>query len=77
MECLSQKFIAAMRRLLDSRRLLVAAIAQRGAGFIAEAKGANDVELWELTHANRKELPERALAWLQSAGGFARHGTGS
>ncbi len=67
MECLSQRFIAAMRALLESRTLVVATIAQRGSSFIAEAKQTNGAELWEVTHANRDALPERAVAWLRAA----------
>jgi nucleoside-triphosphatase len=64
MECLSERFIAAMRRLLDSRRTLVATVAQRGGGFIAEVKRRSGVTLWEVTHTNRDALPAEALAWV-------------
>lgn len=69
MECYSQHFIAAMRRLLASHRLVVATIALRGSGFIAEVKQRTDVEQWEVTLKNREELSERALAWLRAARG--------
>jgi nucleoside-triphosphatase len=67
MESLSQRFIAAMRELLNSRALVLATIAQRGGGFIEKAKQTKDAELWEVTRANRDELPERVLAWLRAA----------
>ncbi len=67
MECLSQRFIAAMRALLESRTLVVATIAQRGGGFIAEAKQTKGAELWEVTHGNRDALADRAAAWLRAA----------
>ena len=67
MECCSQRFESAMRRLLNSRALLVAAIARKGGGLIAEAKEAQGVELWELTRANRDELPDHVTAWLRAA----------
>lgn len=70
MECYSQRFIAAVRRLLTSRCLVVATIALHGGGFIAEAKQRTDVEQWEVTLKNREELPKRALAWLRSARGL-------
>ena len=76
MECLSQRFIGAMQELLNSRTLVVAAIAQRGGGLIAEAKQRKDTELWEVTRANRDELPERALAWLQALRRSLRTGRG-
>ena len=64
MECLSPGFVAAMRALLDSPRLVVATIGQRGGGFIAEVKARPDTELWEVTLASRDGLPPRVLAWL-------------
>ena len=67
MESLSQRFIAAMRELLNSRPLVLATIAQRGGGFIEKAKQAKGAELLEVTRANRDELPERVLAWLRAA----------
>jgi len=65
MECLSEKFVTAMRGLLGSRKTVVAAIAQKGGGFIAEVKQRTDVELWRVTRANREELPQQVLAWLR------------
>lgn len=66
MECLSQRFVGAMRKLLTSQSLVVATIALRGGGFIAEVKQRAGVEQWEVTLKNREELPERALAWLRA-----------
>jgi len=77
MECLSQRFIAAIQELLNSRTLVVATIAQRGGGLIAEAKQRKDIELWEVTRANRDELPGRALTWLQALRGSLRTRRGS
>jgi nucleoside-triphosphatase len=76
MECLSQRFIAALRELLNSRALVLATIAQRGGGFIEKAKQTKDAELWEVTRANRDELPERVLAWLRAARQSGRNGRG-
>ena len=69
MECCSQRFIAAVRRLLTFHCLVIATIALRGGGFIAEVKQRTDVEQWEVTLKNREELPERALAWLRAVRG--------
>jgi len=77
MESLSQRFIAAMRELLNSRALVLATIAQRGGGFIEKAKQTKDAELWEVTRANRDELPERVLAWLRAARQSGRNGRGA
>ena len=64
MECLSPKFRAAMRRLLDSGPPLVATVALRGSGFIAEVKVRVDVELWEVTKENRDEMPDQIVRWV-------------
>jgi nucleoside-triphosphatase len=66
MECLSVRFIAAMRALLKSPMILVATIALKGSGFIAEVKQRKDSLLWEVTRENRDGLPARILAWLES-----------
>ncbi len=55
-ECFSAKFRAAIRSLLDSRQPLVATVALRGSGFIAEVKDRVDVEIWEATRENRELL---------------------
>jgi nucleoside-triphosphatase len=66
MECLSARFVAATRALLDSQRLVIAAIARHGGGFIAEVKQRTDMELWELTRANREALADRVRAWIST-----------
>lgn len=68
MECLSARFVAAMRALLETANPMVATIARRGAGFIAEVKARPDVVLWEITRANRESMPDRVLAWLEGGG---------
>lgn len=68
MECLSQRFIASMRALLDSDRRVLATIGQKGGGFIAEAKRHRDAELQEMTEGNRDLLPERIVAWARAGG---------
>lgn len=64
MECFSPRFVDAMTALLDASHPVVATIAARGGGFIAEVKQRPDVELWEVTHASRDHVPSRALRWL-------------
>lgn len=65
MECLSARFVAAIRALFDSRRPLVATIAARGTGFIEEAKRRRDVEVWTVTRENRDALPARVVDRLR------------
>ena len=62
MECLSERFVAAMRALIAGSTPIIATIGARGDGLIAEVK--RERELWELTYANRDAMPGRVLAWL-------------
>ncbi len=64
MECLSPKFIAAMRTLLNADKAVVATVAEKGVDFIAEVKRRRDIELWRVTAANRDSLPARVIARL-------------
>ena len=64
MECLSSRFVHTMRTWLQSTTPIVATVAQRGGGFIAEVKDRADAELWHVTRGTRDELPGRVLAWL-------------
>ena len=62
MECFSTAFVEVVQRLLDGTTPVVATVASRGAGFIADVKTRNDVELIEVTLANRDELPRSVAA---------------
>jgi nucleoside-triphosphatase len=64
MECLSERFVAAMRALLSGQAPVVATVGVHGGGFIAEVKKRPDCELWQITRGNRDALPARILAWL-------------
>jgi len=66
MECHSEKFRSLIENLLASDRILVATIAARGGGFIADVKQRRDVTLLEVTVRNRHRIPGDILAMLQS-----------
>lgn len=66
MECLSSRFVRAMRAWLQAATPVVATVAQRGGGFITEVKDRAGVELWHVTRATRDDLPTRVLAWLDA-----------
>jgi nucleoside-triphosphatase len=66
MECLSASFVRAMRALLASDKVIIATIAAKGAGFIAEVKKRDDILLREVTRANRVELPEELVQWIEA-----------
>ena len=61
MECFSQRFVALLRELLSGPQSLIATVAMKGGGFIAEVKSLRDITLFTLTVDNREELFERIL----------------
>jgi nucleoside-triphosphatase len=71
MECHCPQFILAMRRLLGEPIPVVATIALRGSGFIAEIKQRHDVQIVEVTQANRGELPAQIAAWVKESASHA------
>src|SRR5262245_50547875 len=71
MELLCPGFAAAVRRLLDGPAPLLATVALKGGGLIAEAKSRPDVRLLEVTAANRDGLPAELEAWAR---GWAKIG---
>src|SRR3989304_8161272 len=56
MECLSDKFKKLINEILDSDRLVIATIALKGSGVIAEIKKRPDIKLFEITQGNRDPL---------------------
>jgi nucleoside-triphosphatase len=68
MECLSPRFCAAVRTLLDAGRPVIATVALRGEGLIAEVKARPDAVLGEVTRANRDRMVGRILGWLARRG---------
>lgn len=75
MELFSQKFRNKLIDLLARSSNFLATIAKKGKGFIEQIKGRNDVELIEVTRANRDHLVEeitmrikRELGTLTSGG---------
>ena len=56
MELLSPKFRNRLIHLLASPSNILATIAKKGKGFIEQIKARNDIELLEVTRANRNRL---------------------
>jgi len=50
MECFSEKFVAAVRRLFASEKSVLATVAQKGSGLIREVKDYPGVRLFDLSH---------------------------
>ncbi len=65
MECHCPQFTDAVSRLLEGSVPLVATIALRGGGFIAEVKERHDVQIVEVTPANRQALPGEIAIWVK------------
>ena len=72
MECLSHRFVGAMRQLLDSSTVVVATVGLHGGGFITEVKQRPDVTLWSVAQRNRDALPVRVLTWIYGRRAAAR-----
>jgi len=56
MECFSERFVTAVRRLFASDRSVLATVAQKGAGLISEVKNHPAAKLFNLTRQNRDEI---------------------
>ncbi len=67
MECFSGRFRALVERILGADIPLLATVARRGGGLIAEVKQRPDVELLELTARNRDALAEQLIHRLGRA----------
>ena len=53
MECLSDQFKKIMKEILNSEKWVIATVAFKGSGLIAEIKERQDVQLFEITRSNR------------------------
>jgi nucleoside-triphosphatase len=65
MECSCPAFTAAIRRVLEGPVPVLATVALKGGGFIAEVKARPDVRIIEVAQGNRDDLPERLATWLR------------
>ncbi|HUU17449.1 MAG TPA: NTPase [Sedimentisphaerales bacterium] len=68
MECFSEKFVAAVRRLFASEKPVLATVAQKGAGLISEVKKYPNTKVFNLTRSDRdKTVAEisRMLSFLR------------
>ncbi len=55
MECLSTKFVAAVRRLFASDKPVLATVAKKGSGLISEVKNFANTRIFNLTRQGRNE----------------------
>lgn len=68
MECYSEKFVAAVRRLFESDKSVLATIALKGAGLISEIKNHPDARLITLSPDNRDEIVAEMIRTLSFSG---------
>lgn len=61
MECFSDKFKKLLKEILNSEKLLIATIALKGGGLIAEIKKRRDIKLFEMSKSNRDSLLSEIL----------------
>ena len=66
MECLSDRFIEIIKSVFDSDRRLVATIAKKGGGLIAQLKKRTDVRLFVLTRENQEELFNGICSYMKT-----------
>jgi nucleoside-triphosphatase len=64
MECFSEKFVAAVRRLFASDKSVLATVARKGTGLIREVKHYPGTRLFNLTREDRDETITEILHML-------------
>ncbi len=68
MECFSEKFIAAVRKLLASDKSILATVARKGNGLISEVKNHQSTQLFNITRENREKTVAEILQLLSFLG---------
>jgi nucleoside-triphosphatase len=68
MECFSDRFVEAIRRLLESKKSVLATVAQKGSGLIQDVKSYPGVDLVPLTRASRDEVTRQVVDRLLARG---------
>jgi nucleoside-triphosphatase len=56
MECFSRKFCSLVETLLDSETSVIATVAEKGGGLVAQVKQRRDLRLMKVSPTNRDEL---------------------
>jgi nucleoside-triphosphatase len=67
MELLCPPFVEVVPRLLGGPVRVVATVARKGGGLIAEVKARGDVRLVEVTPENRDGLPAELEGWVHGS----------
>ena len=61
MECFSEKFVVAVRRLLDSDKSVIATVAKKGGGFIREVKNYPNAALFNISRNDYDKIIAEVL----------------
>jgi len=64
MECMSERFINAVRTLFASEKCVLATVAQKGAGLISEVKNYPQTRLFNLNRSNQEKTVAEILQIL-------------
>jgi nucleoside-triphosphatase len=70
MELFSTAFCQAVLAALDSPKTVLASVMARSHPWVDAIKARHDVKLVEATQANRQDLPEQIVRWMQQTGAF-------
>jgi len=65
MECFSRRFVTLVQTLLDSPRSVIATVALKGGGLIAEVRRRPDARIFTVTAANRDSLAAEITAYIE------------
>ncbi len=68
MECFSDAFVKAIRRLLHAEKSILATVAQKGPGLIQEVKNYPGMQRLHLSTANRHEIAQQVIDLLAGQG---------
>ena len=68
MECFSEKFVAATRKIFASDKSVLATVSRKGAGLISEIKNYPGAQLFKLTRENRDKTIDQILQLLSFRG---------
>lgn len=77
MECLSPRFVELVTALLNSKKHLLATVAQRGGGLIREVKQRTDCRLVTVHPANRNDLVSTLVTTIRQELGEPGESRGS
>jgi nucleoside-triphosphatase len=68
MELFSSEFRGAVIKAVSSRKIVVATVMQKENIWASALKAMPQVTVWEITEANRDQMPERVIQWISVSG---------